>query len=105
MKRPIHAAIAAIALALPAPVLAEAVSIGGGPITSGRPAQAPRGFYVVEIPTTGTARILEIVEDPRDATQVVRPGACGGFVPLTASGGSRCITSTVTVGPAPEPAQ
>jgi hypothetical protein len=89
---------AALAVALITSAAAQTYEIGGR-IVQPSPRPEKRGFYVVEIPTKGIARILEIVEDPNDATQVVKPSACGGFVPLTTSGGSGCIQSVITVRP------
>lgn len=95
------ALVAALAAVFALPAFAETYEVGGR-IVSGTPRKST-GFYVVQIPTTGTARILELVEDPNDATQAVTASPCGGFVPLTSSGGGRCITSTITVAPGVSP--
>jgi hypothetical protein len=96
MKTALLAAAVAVAFALPA--ASQTYEIGGR-IVQPAPRAEKRGFYVVEIPNKGIARILEIVEDPNDATQVLTPSPCGGFVPLTTSGGSRCIQQVITIQP------
>jgi hypothetical protein len=96
--RAIPIAIAVI-LVLFSVAKAETYSVGGRIMQGGGdPAKSSGGYTIVERFTSGTAKIIELVEDPADATQVYQQGrrgsVCEGFRVLT---GPPQVCSDLTV--------